>query len=513
MRLYLISDLAGALAPCGCIADQLGGLDHLAHWIVTEKPRTSASLLVAAGPLFFASDQPGADRAGQDHQNATTLANALGTLHLAAFAPGVNDWDEGEAGLVQLAKRSGATLVGGGAENGAPRPASTVVKDVGGLRVGIVGFGQGPAAAFDGGVDGAEAAVASGVESVKSQGANVIVALAAVGRDEARRIAEAVPELTAILVGSPRARVDANTMTPQGERVGSVILAQAGNHLQSVGVLDLYVRGPVAPGHLIHFADATGLERAQEREDVARRIDDLHEAISVARRRNRLSGPEGDALKRELDALEREKQKLDAKAPPDSGSFFRYALREVRDSMGSDPSIQTEINGCQLEISGQNRQALARKVPSRPRPGHAGYVGVSVCASCHKAAAAFWKKTLHAHGYETLRIVGREVDLDCVSCHVTGYDAPGGSTLTHVDPLGGVQCEACHGPGSKHAAEPVDDTTLNEHPSGAQCLNCHRPPQVERNFDVDAGMALIRGPGHGLRAADRVDGGEGPLHP
>src|SRR4051794_17543915 len=27
-RLYLVSDLAGALEPCGCVKDQLGGMDH-----------------------------------------------------------------------------------------------------------------------------------------------------------------------------------------------------------------------------------------------------------------------------------------------------------------------------------------------------------------------------------------------------------------------------------------------------------------------------------------------------
>jgi len=498
VRLYLVSDLAGALAPCGCVADQLGGLDHLGQWMVAERARASATLLVAAGPLFFASDQPGGDRAGQDHQKATTLANVLGTLHLAAFAPGVNDWDEGASGLVHLAERSGAAILAGSVASAAPPLASAVVKDVGGLRIGLVGFGQGPAAASDGGSDGAEAAVASGVESAKKQGANVIVALAAVGREEARRIAQAIPELTAILVGSPRARGDANATTPQGERVGPVLLAQGGNHLQSVGVLDLYVRGPVEPGHVIHFADATGMERAEEREDLARRIDGLHEAISVAQRRKTLSRPELDARNRDLDTLERERQKLDVKPAPDSGSFFRYALRDVRESMGSDPSIQTEINACEAEISGQNRRALARKGPSHPSAGRAGYVGASVCASCHKAAATFWKKTLHAHAYESLRVEGREFDLECVGCHVTGYDAPGGSTLTHVGELGGVQCEACHGPGSKHAVEPLDDTTLTLRPAAAQCLDCHRPPQVERNFDVDGGMTRIRGPGHGM---------------
>ena len=53
--------------------------------------------------------------------------------------------------------------------------------------------------------------------------------------------------------------------------MGDVLIVQAANHLQSVAVLDLYVRDPLVPGHIVKFADATGLELARKREEVARR--------------------------------------------------------------------------------------------------------------------------------------------------------------------------------------------------------------------------------------------------
>ena len=31
LRLYFVSGVAGALEPCGCVKDQLGGLDHPAR--------------------------------------------------------------------------------------------------------------------------------------------------------------------------------------------------------------------------------------------------------------------------------------------------------------------------------------------------------------------------------------------------------------------------------------------------------------------------------------------------
>src|SRR6478609_2366965 len=53
LRVYVMSDLAGALEPCGCVKDQLGGLDHFAAWANAEREKAKNSVLVAAGPTFF----------------------------------------------------------------------------------------------------------------------------------------------------------------------------------------------------------------------------------------------------------------------------------------------------------------------------------------------------------------------------------------------------------------------------------------------------------------------------
>src|SRR5262245_33092323 len=50
LRLYAISNLAGALEPCGCTKDQLGGIDHLAAFVAEDRKRALGSLVVAAGP-------------------------------------------------------------------------------------------------------------------------------------------------------------------------------------------------------------------------------------------------------------------------------------------------------------------------------------------------------------------------------------------------------------------------------------------------------------------------------
>jgi hypothetical protein len=498
-RLYLVTDLAGALEPCGCTKDQLGGVDHFGAWVRQTRADAPAAVVASAGPLFYMDPTLSGDRADQDRAKAQTIATVLKDLDLAAIAPGTNDWADGAPGLTKLASTSGAAVIVPGSP-GLPSPpfVTVTVRDVGSLKIGFVGYGQPPP-----GVAGAPSpqdAVKHGVEEAKKQGANVLIALAAVGRGEAKRIADAVPELTAVVVGSAKSDGDANTEAPQGERVGDVLIAQGANHLQSVAVLDLYAREPVVPGQLVKFADATGLELARQRQDVARRIDELHQKIAAWERDKSVSSTDLDARKRDLAKLEAERDGLDEKAPPAKGSFFRYALKEIRDALGKDPSIDAAMATYYKAINDHNRVAFADRLPPPAAPDEAHYVGIDVCSSCHPAARAVWNGTRHAHAYATLSSQFKEFNLECVGCHVTGYEKPGGSEVAHVSGLQDVQCEVCHGPGSRHAMNPTDRTRIIADPAPTACLECHHPPHVE-GFDAVAEIKDILGPGHGLPLA------------
>ncbi len=84
-----------------------------------------------------------------------------------------------------------------------------------------------------------------------------------------------------------------------------------------------------------------------------------------------------------------------------------------------------------------------------------------------------------------------------MSCHVTGYGKPGGSTVTFNEKLQNVQCEECHGPGSLHVKDPKNKALLITSPKPENCVSaCHHPPHVE-GFDAVAKMKMILGPGHG----------------
>jgi 2',3'-cyclic-nucleotide 2'-phosphodiesterase (5'-nucleotidase family) len=82
------------------------------------------------------------------------------------------------------------------------------------------------------------------------------------------------------------------------------------------------------------------------------------------------------------------------------------------------------------------------------------YVGMGMCARCHREIFEAYVNTAHARAYETLSAEMRHRDVDCLPCHTTGYGRPGGFTGFRskggMTDLVEVQCEACHGPGAEH---------------------------------------------------------------
>jgi hypothetical protein len=71
---------------------------------------------------------------------------------------------------------------------------------------------------------------------------------------------------------------------------------------------------------------------------------------------------------------------------------------------------------------------------------------------------------------------GEEIQFDCGECHTTGYRVEGhqdnleGVVGTWAFP--GVQCEVCHGPGNRHAADPYGALMKIDH-SSQLCGECH----------------------------------------
>ena len=117
------------------------------------------------------------------------------------------------------------------------------------------------------------------------------------------------------------------------------------------------------------------------------------------------------------------------------------------------------------------------------------FIGSERCATCHQQKVALWKKSRHARAMATLKDKHRENDPECYRCHVTGIVGVGLTRAPAADQgnnpfaklirqnkqvhhLPDVQCEVCHGSGSKHAAKPEKAAKMII-PGDRDCRQCH----------------------------------------
>ena len=116
-------------------------------------------------------------------------------------------------------------------------------------------------------------------------------------------------------------------------------------------------------------------------------------------------------------------------------------------------------------------------------PG-ATYVGAETCKRCHPNTFMKWSTTKHAQAFEALLHDPKPnviYDAECVTCHTTGFEYTSGYRSVEATPhLRGNQCENCHGPASRHIAEPDNlefrnllRITADQADKSRTCIRCH----------------------------------------
>jgi hypothetical protein len=495
LRVYAVSTLAGAIEPCGCVKDMLGGVDHAAAFLQSQEKGAPNSLLVGAGPLFFMDPELDPNRKDQQLFKATALADSFREMGLVAWAPGANDWAAGSAKLAELREKSSAVLLAANLSNAGAPSAPVRVVSVGGLKVGLAGIAEPDATkAFTPQTSDSAASLASAKKQLDEQGARIRIALLAVPRGQALRLIESVPGFQLAILGKPASTGEANEAPSPPVLINRTLVVQAQNHLQSTAVVDLFVRDD---GY--EFQDASGVGNAERRTSLERRISELEGRIAEWQQRGAAIKPgDLDARRRDLKNLQDELHRLGNPSAPEKGSFFRYKLVDVREGLGSSAKVRAKVASYYERVNEHNREAFKDRLPPPVSATESGYIGVEQCSGCHAEERQFWDTTAHAGAYATLEKPHKEFNLDCVGCHVTGYEKPGGSTVTHVADLKSVQCEVCHGPGSRHAAAPANPAFITSKPPKTLCAPaCHHPPHVKPDWNVEAAWKRILGPGHG----------------
>jgi len=488
LTIFYTAETHGTLEPCGCTSDPLGDIARYATVVRDARKQGNPVLLVDAGGLSYPESSTKKEKA-TDALRAKFLATELGKL--GTFAAGLAETDIG-SGASDVVPRRLAVNMGA-----SPAVTPSLLDTFGGIKVGVFGVAD-PALGARLGVVAQDpvAAARREVERLRAAGADLVIALAPVDKPLARRVArDAGPDLVVqgrqVLHGQPRA-----------ESVASAYIVTPADELQRVGRIDIVWRGR---GKLVDAGgpDATALRRVEIDKAVAR----LDEQLAAWGKDG------GDAAfiaskRAEREALLTERKGLDAPwAPPPTGSYFQNRLIPLRRSLARDQGIAAAMRKLDAQVAAVNLRTAAPPAPKEADRPY--YVGDAKCASCHKSALAFWKKTVHAGAWRTLVDGGKQHDYKCVGCHVTGYGEVGGTSLGHTDKLRDVQCEVCHGPGSKHVAEEglEDPIAVHKQTPVSTCTTCHNE-QHSDTFQYEAYLRDILGAGHGASARKQL--GNGP---
>ncbi len=119
---------------------------------------------------------------------------------------------------------------------------------------------------------------------------------------------------------------------------------------------------------------------------------------------------------------------------------------------------------------------------------NAKYAGSRACLECHPGPHAASLSSAHGGAYTNAMFasLGGQTNQTCLACHSVGYGLPTGFTVTNRNGawtysahLAGVQCENCHGPAGRHAANPNDFTVRPRVEIAATvCGGCHTSQSV-----------------------------------
>jgi hypothetical protein len=475
------AELRGTPEPCGCQSDPLGDIARVAGLV------RGGALLVDAGGLRYSAEPIQEAERPQAEMKAELLEQAWRDLG-AVVALGDEDLREGAARLAAT-KRVVANA------SGAPWIEPRALRDAGGVKVGVFGLVD-PAKTFPGlTVSDPVAAARREVDTLRSDGAQVIVALMHLGRAEARRVARAVPGLHVVVAGD---EVGDGGVDDEG----AAILVAPATEGQKVARVELHIVDGKVATTLVDRPEKRGEKRARVEKKLAAATEELARLVA---------DPAADQdfvrTKREQVArLAAERDGLRGPPPQPTGSHATATLVPIRRKLPRDEKMAAAMRALDARAGEANR-AAGEKVPvPQPPAGEPRYVGMSACEDgCHDEAVEQWQKTVHARAWKTLADANKQWSFDCIKCHVTGYGQAGGSAMGHVKDLEAVQCEVCHGPGSLHAEKPKQFHL--RHPTESDCKGCHTKEHSD-TFAFAPYLRDVLGAGHGEKR--RATLGDGP---
>jgi hypothetical protein len=500
--IFGLAELRGQIEPCGCTTDPLGDLARTTEVIETARAEGPVLVLDAGGLLYAQVPVPDF-LADQEKLKSDLVVDAYQKrLGVAAIGLGQADLGMGVAAI-----RPPRQIINVAPDAGVPVEAPKLI-EVGGVQVGVFGMVSPGLLRGVTTTDPAPAAKAT-IADLRSRGARIIVALVqAPERRAAMDLVRAAPGIDLAIAGIGTNTPEPGEVSPTAYQVDDAWLVIPANRGQVVSRIDVTLRPGQAP-----LVDAVGPGAAELlRQRLAARIEVLTAELASFEKSTD-ADPAFVAQKRQELADARAEDQALNKNPlraPATGSYFALTQVKIKKSLACDIEIQDAKVAYSKAAGAANVAAAAGKAAPPPAKGEPGFVGAEACADCHAEADEFWQASKHHRAWETLEGLGKQFDYECIGCHVTGWDQPGGATLAVNEPLRDVQCETCHGPASIHVEKMGKDQprTIRRAPAEDLCATrCHTPEHSD-TFDRTAYLRDIVGPDHG--EALRKTLGDGP---
>jgi len=495
--IFALAEVRGQIGPCGCTSDPLGDISRTTQ-LIADAQKDGVVFVVDAGSLLYSQNPVPAHLVAQEDLKADLLANIYKDQLGALTGLGPADTAMGPDKVRFPRIESNVT--------GDYATKKAMVATTAGQTIGV--FGVIAEDTFKVPTGDPVAAGKDAVKKLRGDGAKVVVALIqASTKKEAVALAKSIGGIDLAIAGLGQNAPEPDAIEIQPTKLDDGWLVIPGNRGQIVSRIDVYERGA---GPLV---DAIGPAAAKARiaqidKDLAGRDAEL--AKFAADKTADHAFVAAKQKERAQVAAEREQLAKQPLVVPATGSYF--TLDQVKISKGLACSVKTQdlVTAFYAAAGAANVKAAAGKEPEPAAKHMPSYVGSAACGDCHDGATKFWQKTVHAQAWKTLVDRGQQFDYDCIGCHVTGWQQPGGSNLAHNDNLRDIQCETCHGPASIHVAKGGEEKPLAivlDPPENLCAGQCHTHEHSD-TFQHDAYLRDIVGPGHGEKRRAKL--GDGP---
>ncbi len=502
--------------PCGCQAEMLGGLGRVLSLLKGYQHRGLQVLPVDAGNLFFEALMVKKAKRKQSELKAEMVADLFRSMGVRVMGVGPFDLTFGLNQLKSLLQRSGMLALSANLvyeSTGKPVFQGRTILQVGKRRIGFVGllgYPEIPAGtpaverkkkeaeskAFWSTrklrVTSALAAAKREVAALRKSKVDLIVLLSTLGVTRLQQVLPSVKGIDIAIEGSEDSAFD----PPQ--RVGKTFLLSTPKEGQKVGIFAMYLR----PQSKTWSAVETPAKRKEALKAMVKQVKVYEKQATQMRKQGKAFAPIAKVYESQANELLKKMviHRKTLQAPPSLASGHRgffHLMLSVSSTLPEFPTAVKRVKRYQKEVKIANLAALQLIKPVLKDKHGNFYIGANRCKTCHGGAYQFWKKTRHANAFATLVKRKKQFDLDCIGCHVVGWQKPGGLyNIKTPGHLGNVQCENCHNIGGLHAAQGGKKGLIRGHVTASVCTQCHNGTH-DPKFNFLSKVKKILGKGHG----------------